>query len=81
MHRATKMTALPALTVDLLQTNGLLIDNVFASLWQLIGMKTLLSRASFTKCSDTPIHEVMYTLVLWVWLENESIGMFAKRHG
>ena len=67
MNRATKMTALPALTVDdLLQASGLLIDNVFASLWQQIGMKTLLSRASFKKRSGTPIHEVIYALILWL---------------
>jgi SRSO17 transposase len=78
MHRATKMIALPDLTVDLLQASGLLIDNVFASLWQQIGMKTLLSRAGFTKRSGTPIHEVIYALTLWLWLKKESIGMFAR---
>ena len=78
MNRATKMTALPALTVDLLQASGLLIDNVFASLWQQIGMKTLLSRAGFKKRSGTPIHEVIYALILWLWLKKESIGLFAR---
>ena len=43
MNRATKIIELPALTVDLLKANGVLIDNVFASLWREIGMKTVLS--------------------------------------
>ena len=41
MNRATKIIELPALTVDLLKANGVLIDNVFASLWREIGMKTV----------------------------------------
>jgi hypothetical protein len=41
-------------------------------------MKTLLSRASFNKRSGTPLHVVMYALVLWIRLKKESIGMFAR---
>jgi len=64
MHRVTKITALPALTVDLLQESGLLIDNVFAKLWSQIGIKTLLNRLGFTKRSGRSIHEVVCTLSL-----------------
>jgi SRSO17 transposase len=78
MHRATKLPELPALTRDFLQQSGLLMDNVFASLWQQVGMKTLLSRTGFKKRSGAPIHEVIYVLVLWVWLAKESIAMFAR---
>ena len=78
MYRATKLTELPALTRDFLQQSGLLMDNIFADLWRQIGVKTLLSRAGFKKRSGTPIHEVIYTLVLWVWLKKDSIGMFAR---
>lgn len=59
MHRATKLTKLPALTVDCLHHSGWLIDNVFASPWNRVGMKTLLSRAGFGKRSSTPIDEVL----------------------
>ena len=78
MHRATKLPELPALTRDFLQQSGLLLDNVFASLWQQVGMKTLLSRAGFKKRSGAPIHQVIYVLVLWVWLAKASIAMFAR---
>jgi hypothetical protein len=78
MNPATKITELPALTVDLLKANGVLIDNVFASLWRQLGMKTLLSRAGFNKRSGTPIHEVIYGLLLWLWLKQKSIGLFAR---
>ena len=78
MNRATKIIELPALTVDLLKANGLLIDNVFASLWREIGMKTVLSRAGFNKRSGTPMNDVMFSLMLWLWLQKESIGMFAR---
>lgn len=78
MNRPIKIIELPALTVDLLKTNGLLIDNVFASLWREIGMKTILSRAGFKKRSGTPMSEVVFGLILWLWLKKDSIGMFAK---
>ncbi|MDP3931200.1 MAG: transposase, partial [Methylococcaceae bacterium] len=38
----------------------------------------LLSRAGFNKRSGTPIHEVIYGLMLWIWLKKDSIGMFAR---
>jgi hypothetical protein len=78
MNRATKIVELPALTIDLLKANGVLIDNVFASLWREIGMKTVLSRAGFTKRSGTPMNDVMFSLMLWLWLQKKSIGMFAR---
>jgi hypothetical protein len=49
MNHASRLPALPALTVDFLQESGILIDNIFAKLWQQIGMKTILHRAGF-KC-------------------------------
>ena len=78
MNRATKIIELPSLTVDLLKANGVLIDNVFATLWREIGMKTVLSRAGFNKRSGTPISEVIFGLMLWLWLQKESIAMFAR---
>ncbi len=78
MNHTSKLSALPTLTTDLLLESGILIDNVFAKLWQQIGMKTLLSRAGFNKRSGIPIDEVIYTLSLWLWLKKESIGMFAR---
>ena len=78
MNHASKLPTLPALTVDLLQERGILIDNVFAKLWQQMGMKTILRRAGFNKRSGLPIAEVIYTLSLWLWLKKDSIGMFAR---
>jgi SRSO17 transposase len=78
MHRDTNLSALPALTADLLRDSGLLIDNLIAELWKQVGMKTLLNRAKFVKRSGTPIHEVVYGLVMWVWLKAGSIGLFAR---
>jgi SRSO17 transposase len=78
MNRDTKMTELPALTLDFLNAKGLLIDNVFANLWKETGMKTLLSRVGFNKRSGTPMPEVIYGLMLWIWLKKDSIGMFSR---
>jgi len=78
MNHASKLPGLPALTVDLLQESGTLIDNVFAKLWQQLGMKTILRRSGFNKRSGVPISEVIFTLSLWLWLKKDSIGMFAR---
>jgi len=64
MNNASKLPALPALTVDLLQESGILIDNIFANLWQQMGMKTILHRAGFNIRSGFPIGEVIFTLSL-----------------
>jgi len=58
-----------ALTVDVLWDSDLLVDNLFADLWKQVGMKTLLNRAGFSQRSGTPMAELMYCLVLWVWLK------------
>jgi SRSO17 transposase len=78
MNRGTTPLALPDLTADLLRDNGLLVDNLFADLWKRVGMKTLLNQAGFSKRSGTPMHELVYCLVLWVWLKAGSLGLFAR---
>ena len=62
MNTATKISELPALTADLLQSNGCLVDNLFADLWKEMGMKSLLNKAGFSKRSGTPIYELVYVL-------------------
>jgi hypothetical protein len=78
MNHDTKQSALPALTSDFLRSSGNLIDNLFADLWKQVGMKTLLSRSGFQKRSGTPTNELMYCLLLWVWLKVDSVSMFAR---
>ena len=78
MTRDTSQWALQALTADLLRDSGLLVDNLFADLWKQVGMKTLLNRAGFSKRSGTPMAELVYCLVLWVWLKAGSVGLLAR---
>lgn len=78
MNAATKISELPALTADLLQSKDCLVNKLFADLWKLMGMKALLSKASFSKRSGTPIHELVYVLILWVWLKKDTIEMFSR---
>ena len=78
MNHDTKQSALPALTADFLRSSGCLVDNLFADLWKEVGMKGLLSCLGFQKRSGTPVNEVMFCLMLWVWLKGNSVGMFAR---
>ena len=41
-------------------------------------MNTILRKAGFWKRSGTPIGEVIFSLMLWLWLKKDSIGMFAR---
>ena len=43
-----------------------------------MGIKTLLNRSGFKKHSGTLISEIIYILVLWVWLKKNSIAMFSQ---
>jgi hypothetical protein len=45
-----------------------------------MGMKALLNKAGFSKRSGTPIYELVYVLVLWVWLKKDSIGWWYKQY-
>ena len=78
MSHDTKQSALPALTADFLRSSGCLVDNLVADLWKEVGMKGLLSRIGFQKRSGTPVNDVMYCLILWVWVKADSISMFAR---
>jgi SRSO17 transposase len=78
MNHGTKTTAFPELTANLLRDGGCLIDNLFADLWTQLGMKSKLNRLGFHKRSGAPANEVVYALMVWVWLKVDSVGMFAR---
>ncbi len=41
-------------------------------------MNIELNKAGFKKRSGTPIDEIVYVLLLWVWLKKNSIAMFSR---
>ena len=57
---------------------GCLADNLFADVWKRMGMKARLNRLGFHKRSGTQAAELVYCLMIWVWLKVDSIGMFAR---
>ena len=78
MNSATKNLSLPSLTADLLNQSNLNIDNVFSSTWKNIGFQVMLCQSKFNKRSGTPVSDVVYLLMLWVWLKVDSVAMFSK---
>lgn len=78
MNRDTKSLDLPSLIDDLFTQHGLLVDNLFADLWSKMHITTLLHRAGFHKRSGIEVTQVVYLLLLWVWLKADSIGMFSR---
>lgn len=79
MNNDTKTLNLPNLIADLMAKDGLNIDNLFADLWKSMGIATLLQRAGFHKRSGLEVMQVVYLLILWVWLKNDSIHMFSRQ--
>ena len=78
MNSATKTLNLPSLTADLLDQTNLKIDNIFSSTWKSIGFNIMLRQAKFSKRSGTPVGDVTYLLMLWVWLKVDSVAMFSR---
>lgn len=78
MNSAIKRLNLPSLTVDLLSQANLNIDNTFNSTWKHLGFNIMLRRANFSKRSGTPAGDVVYLLMLWVWLKVDSVAMFSR---
>jgi len=78
MNSVTKTLNLPSLTADLLNQVNLKIDNTFSTTWKNIGFNHLLRQAHFSKRSGTPVGDITYLLMLWVWLKVDSVAMFSR---
>jgi hypothetical protein len=78
MNSVTKTLHLPPLAADLLNQTDLKIDNTFSTTWKSIGFNRLLRQANFSKRSGTPVGDVTYLLMLWVWLKVDSVAMFSR---
>ena len=78
MDPVTKRAVLPSLTLDFLARANIKMDNVFSEAWQQLGFKSLLGRCGFKKRSGTQAPELVYLLLLWVWLKVDSVAMFSR---
>jgi hypothetical protein len=78
MNSDTKTSNLPSLTAGFLTQPQMLADNLFANLWQTLHLPRLLKRCGFHKRSGLGASEVVYLLLLWVWVKHDSIAMFAR---
>lgn len=78
MNSDTKTVNLPSLAADFLSQSNLNIDNVFSTTWKRLGFKAILRQAKFSKRSGTPVEDVVYLLMLWVWLKVDSVAMFSR---
>lgn len=78
MNNDTETYKIPELVGDFLTDNASHPDNLVADLWKELSLARLIKRAGFTKRTGLPIEQVIYLLMIWVWLKTDSIGMFAK---
>lgn len=78
MNFATKSKLLPSITTELLSKTNFNVDNAFSSSWKDLGFNSLLRKAKFSKRSGKDINQVVYLLMLFVWIKVQTIGMFSK---
>lgn len=79
MNNDTKSKALPSLVGDLLSEQKHYVDNLFADTWRALRFNTLLKTACFTKRSGIKVHEAVFLLLLWKWLNVSSIALFSRK--
>ena len=79
MNNDTNRRILPSLIEDVVNRPGQCVDNVFASAWKKLGLKTLIQRAGFKKRTGVPVTDAVFLLVLWKWIDASSIAVFARR--
>jgi hypothetical protein len=77
MNNDTETYKIPGLVGDLLTDKTSRPDNLVADFWKELTIGRLIKRSGFTKRSGLPIEQVIYLLMIWVWLKADSIGMFA----
>lgn len=78
MNNDIDIPEIPGLVSDLLNDDLSQPDNLIADMWKEINLTHLIKRAGFKKRTGLPIEQVIYFLLIWVWLKVDSIGMFAK---
>ncbi len=78
MNNDTETYETPGLVSDLLTDKTSHSDTLIADLWKQLQFGQLIKRAGFKKHSGLPIEQVIYLLMIWVWVQADSIGMFAN---
>ncbi len=78
MNNAKFTAELPCLTSNILTHSNIKIDNLFSRMWGKLGVNTLLSQCGIKKRSGTPASEIVYLLMLWVWIKVDSVAMFSR---
>ncbi len=78
MNHAKYSNVFPSLTRKILTQPGIEVDNLFNRMWQQLSMNTLLKQCGIRKRSGTPASEIVYLLMLWVWIKVDSVAMFSR---
>ena len=75
MNNDTETHEIPGLVSDLLTDKTIQSDTLVADLWKEL---QLIQRTGFKKRTGLPITQVIYLLMIWLWVQADSIGMFAN---
>ncbi len=73
-----KSLELPSLTSKFLQQSNLQVDNSFSTSWKQLGFASMLTTCGFHKRTGTSASEIVFLLMLWVWLKADTIAMFTR---
>lgn len=80
MKTPTSQASLPSLTATFLSDTQTLADNLFADLWRRLGLSALLTKLGFHKRSGLAAPQIVYLLLMWVWVGRQSsVALFARQ--
>jgi len=78
MNSDIKSLEIPGLVKELVTDSSVKADNLIADLWKVVNMGRLIKKAGFKKRTGLAMEQVIYLLLVWVWMKVDSIGMFAS---
>ena len=78
MNNDIKSPKIPTLVSGFLTDAESKTDNLIADVWNHAKLSQLIKKSGFKKRSGLPIEQVLYLLIIWVWLKADSIAMFSK---
>ncbi|TCS36712.1 hypothetical protein [Reinekea marinisedimentorum] len=79
MNTDTPSKRLPTLISEFFTSPSECFDNIFSESWKSLNMNHHIRRSGFTKRSGLGISEAVFLLLIWKWINVNSICMFARQ--
>lgn len=79
MKSDTPSKHLPTLISEFFSSPSDCFDNLFAASWKSLNINRLIRKSGMSKRSGLGVSETIFLLLVWKWINVNSIGMFARQ--